>query len=144
MTPSVFAGIDAVGAGDGLHEGVGLHGLVDVERLQALDIEAGEPHGADDGDAERMVRVLEGVLHVHPLAVRGLEPVLHHDAVGDDVKAPLLEVADFVLGLADDDLDDGALHPLGLAAEPVPLLGQRRRGGFPRRRGSSSASFSRA
>ena len=53
---AVLAGIDAVGAGDGLHQGVGLHRLVDVERAKALDIEAGQPHGADDGDAERMLR----------------------------------------------------------------------------------------
>ena len=50
---AVLAGIDAVGAGDGLHQVVRLHRLVDVERRQALDVEAGQPHGADDGDAER-------------------------------------------------------------------------------------------
>ena len=49
----VLARIHAVGAGDGLHQGVGLHRLVDVERGQALHVEAGQPHGADDGDAER-------------------------------------------------------------------------------------------
>ena len=119
-----LAGIDAVGAGDGLHEGVGLHGLVNVERLQALDIEAGKPHGADDGDAERMVGLFEGIFDVQALAVRGLEAVLHDNPVGDDVEVPLFEVADLVLGLADDDLNDRGLQPLGLAAEPFHFAGQ--------------------
>ena len=135
MRPSVFAGIDAVGAGDGLHEGVGLHRLVNVEGLQALDIEAGQPHGADDGDAERMVGLFEGIFDVQPLAVRRLEAVLHDDPVGDDVEVPLFEVAHLVLGLADDDLNDRGLQPLGLAAEPLDFPGQAPPGGFPRRRG---------
>ena len=69
----ILAGIDAVGARDGLHQRVRLHRLVDVERRQALHVEAGQPHGADDGDAERMLRVLEGGLDVDALAVRRLE-----------------------------------------------------------------------
>ena len=120
---AVLAGIHAVGAGDGLHQVVRLHRLVDVERRQALDVEAGQPHRADDGDAEGVLRVLEGVLHGHPLAVRRLEAGLHHHAVRDDVEAPLLEVAHLVLRFADDDLDDRALHPLRL---PAQLLERRR------------------
>ena len=57
----ILAWIDTVRPGDGLHQRVGLHRLVDVERREALHVEAGQPHGADDGDAERMLRVLEGV-----------------------------------------------------------------------------------
>ena len=64
-----------------------------------------------------MLRVLESVLHSHSLAVQRLEASLHHHAVRDDIEAPLLEVAHFVLRLTDDDLDDGALHPLRLAAK---------------------------
>ena len=124
MTPQSLPGIDAVGAGDGLHQVVGLHRLVDVERRQALHVEAGQPHGADDGDAERMLRVLEGVVHVHPLAVGRLEAGLHHHAVRDDVEAPLLEVPHLVLRFADDDLDDGAFHPLRLPAQELELLAE--------------------
>ena len=51
--PEVLAWVDAVGPRDGLHERVCLHGLVDVERGEALHVEASQPHGAHDGDAER-------------------------------------------------------------------------------------------
>ena len=50
----LVAGINAVGAGDGLHERVGFHRLVDVERRETLHVESGQPHGADDGHPERM------------------------------------------------------------------------------------------
>ena len=53
----VFAFGDAVCAGDGLHQGVAAHGFVDVEGSEARNIEAGEPHGADNGEAERMLAV---------------------------------------------------------------------------------------
>ena len=43
---------DAVDAGDGLHEAVAAHGLVDVHGVQAGRVEAGEPHVADDDDLE--------------------------------------------------------------------------------------------
>ena len=125
----ILAGIDAVGPRDGLHQGVGLHRLVDVERRQALHVEAGQPHGADDGDAERMLRVLEGGLDVHALAVRRLEALLHQRAVRDDVEAPLLEVGDLVLRLADDDLDDGLVQPVRPAprscSQPRPASASR-------------------
>jgi hypothetical protein len=96
--------------------GVGLHRLVDVERRQALHVEAGQPHGADDGDAEGMLRVLEGD-STAPLAVRRLEARFMTRPVRDDVDAPLLEVRDLVLSLADDDLDDGA-RPSSARSEP--------------------------
>jgi len=114
--PAVLAGIDTVGAGDGLHQGVGLHRLIDVQGREALDVEAGEPHGTHDGDAERVLRILESVVDLDALAVTGLEPRLHHEAMRDDVEAPFLEVAHLVLSFADDDLDDGAPHPLRLTA----------------------------
>src|SRR3989442_9115880 len=37
----------------------------------------------------------------------------------DDVEAPSLEIADFVLRLADHDLDDRAFHPLRLPTQPL-------------------------
>ena len=59
-----------------------------------------------------MLRVLEGGHHIHPLAVRCLEALLHQRPVRDNVKAPLLEVSDLVLRLTDDDLDQGLVEPL--------------------------------
>ncbi len=48
---------DAVHAGDGLHQAVAAHRLVDVHRVQARRVEAGQPHVAHDHDLERVVRV---------------------------------------------------------------------------------------
>ena len=93
---------------------MGLHRLVDVERRQALHIESSEPHRADDGNTERVLRILERILDRHALAVQGLKACLHHSSVRDDFESPLLEVADLVLRFAYDDLDDRALHPLRL------------------------------
>ena len=97
--PEILAGINAVRAGDRLHQRVRLHRLVDVERREAFHVEAGQPHGADDRDAERMLRVLERRLHIHALAVAVFEALLHQGAVRNDVEAPLLEVGDLVLRL---------------------------------------------
>jgi hypothetical protein len=41
---SALPGKTRLGAGDGLHEVVRLHRLVDVNRRQALDVEAGLHH----------------------------------------------------------------------------------------------------
>src|SRR5438552_18990247 len=68
-----------------------------------------------------MLRVFERVLDRNSPAIRRLEASLHHHPVGADVEAPLLEVADLVLGLADHDLDDRALHPLRLATQGLDL-----------------------
>ena len=107
---------------------VGLHRLVDVERRQALDVEAGQPHRADDRDPERMLGILEGDPRRPPASPSGVsKPCLHHGAVRNDVEAPLLEIRDLVLRLADDDLDDGLLHPLCLARSCLDLLGRRSR-----------------
>ena len=127
--PEILTRETTIGPGDGLHQGVRLHRLVDVKRRQALHIEARQPHGADDGDAEGMFRALEGGLHVHALAVGRFEPLLHQGAMGDDVETPFLEVGDLVLRLADDDPDNGVFEPLRLRGqllvvglEPFPRL----------------------
>ncbi len=110
----ILAGIHPVRPRDRLHQAVRFHGLVDVERRKALDIEPGQPHGADDGDAEGMLRIFERGLHLHPLAVGGLEALLDQVTVRNDVEAPFPEVPDLVLRLADDDPDDGPVEPVRL------------------------------
>ena len=55
---------DAVDAGDGLHEPVTFHGLVDVHGMQAGGVKAGEPHIADDNDLEGIGGELRpGIVH---------------------------------------------------------------------------------
>ena len=57
----------------GLHQRVAPHWLVQVQRGQALHVESGQPHGADEGDTERMLGFLELLFQVtldHLLAVR--------------------------------------------------------------------------
>ena len=87
---AVLAGEDPVGAGDGLHQRVVAHRLVEIHRRAARRIEAGQPHGADEDQAQRVVSLLEffveaGVRLVHALAVRF------------DVEAKRLHLLDFVL-----------------------------------------------
>ena len=72
-----------------------------------------------------MIRVLERGLHVDALAIRRLEALLHPGAARDDVEAPFREVFDLVLGLADDDLDDGLVQPGGLGRKLPSLLRER-------------------
>ena len=47
-----------VDAGDRLHEPMPPHGLVDVHRVHARGVEAGQPHVADDHQLERVLGVL--------------------------------------------------------------------------------------
>ena len=70
----VLARIHPVRARYGLHQRVRLHRLVDVERRQTFHVEAGQPHRADDCDAERVLGVLEGRLDIDPLAIRVSKP----------------------------------------------------------------------
>ncbi len=65
----VLAFIDAVGAGDGLHQGVRLERLVEVERGQARNVKAGQPHGADNGYAEGVLLLLERLVNCHALHI---------------------------------------------------------------------------
>ena len=122
----ILAGIDPVRPRDGLHQRVRLHRLVDVERGQAFHVEARQPHGADDRDAERMLRVLKAVSTSTRLP-SPLEALLHQGAMRDDVEAPLLEVGDLVLRLADDDLDDRLVEPVGLRLRVCRLFQQAQR-----------------
>ena len=56
--PGGLVAEDAVDAGDGLHQPVALHRLVDIHRVHAGRVEAGQPHVADDHQLERVRRVL--------------------------------------------------------------------------------------
>ena len=68
-----------------------------------------------------MLGVFERGLDIHPFAIGGLKAQLHDRAVGNDVELPFFEVGNFVLGLADDQLDDGLIHPSGLGQQLVAL-----------------------
>src|SRR5436190_15102185 len=87
------------------------HWLVDVERCEALDVKASQPHGADDCYTERMTRIFKRCLYVDAFSIRGFETLLHPGAVRDDVEIPFSEIADLVLRFADDDLDDRLFDP---------------------------------
>ena len=59
--PAGLVAEHAVHAGDGLHQAVPAHRLIDVHRVHARGIEAGEPHVADDDELERVVGLLESL-----------------------------------------------------------------------------------
>ena len=85
---ALLARIDTVGARDGLHERVIAHRLVEIDRRAARRVKAGEPHGADEYQAQRVRRVFELLIErlvVHALSMR------HY------VDAPLLHLFDLVL-----------------------------------------------
>ena len=111
----MLAGEDAVGAGDGLHQRVVAHRLVEIDRRAARRVEAGQPHGADEHQPQRVVGVLELLVEprlrlVHPLAVRL------------DVEAELLHLLDLVLARRDDH------RHVGRRQDVEPLLQARARG----------------
>ena len=58
---------DAVHAGDGLHEPVAAHRLVDIHCAERWRVEAGQPHVADDDDVERIFRIFETRSQFAPL-----------------------------------------------------------------------------
>ncbi len=51
--------VHAVHAGDGQHQSVAAHRFVGIHRVEARDVEAGQPHIADDDNAERVLGVFE-------------------------------------------------------------------------------------
>jgi len=80
----LLAAAHAVDARDGLHQGMALHGPVQVKRGQAFHVEAGQPHRADDGDAKRVRGLLE---------LRLQNALDHLAAVRPDVQRFIAEVA---------------------------------------------------
>ncbi len=122
----------SVGPGDGLHQRMGLQRLVEVERGQARHVEASQPHGADDGDAEGVLRLLEGVVEGQALQAAELgflpqgfgqvEPFLDQAAMGRDVQAPLPESGHLALLLADDHGRLRLAHPVDLPSQVYLLL----------------------
>ena len=108
-----LSGAHTVGAGDGLHKTMRLHWLIEVHCRKGLHVEAGEPHRADENDSQRVLGVFELVVEA---------ALLHLLAVGLYVEAPLIEVCDLVLLLADDDRHLGRLHPVNLASLLQRLL----------------------
>ena len=91
----MLAGVDAVGPGNGLHQGVVAHRLVEVERRAGGRIKAGEPHGAHEHQPQRISGVLEAGIQRR---IGAGEPA----AVGFDVEAQGRHVSDLILGGRDD------------------------------------------
>ena len=120
-----LAGINTVGAADGLQQVVILHRLVEVHHLQNRRIETGQQLGSDDQELKRVVRIAEAVEELF-LLVLGQFPfrVL--------VGLTALGVHDDGAGLRADQLVHGLLveyaaftvegHHLGLEAVRLHLL----------------------
>ena len=92
---------------------MGFQRLVQIQAGQALHIEAGEPHGADKHDPERVGRIFEFLVQL---------PLFHFFAVRLDIQAPLLEGLNLILFLTDDHSHFRFLHPLQLAFQLLCLL----------------------
>ena len=88
-----FFAEDPVDARDGLHEAVLVHVLIEVHGVEAGHVEAGEPHVADDDEAERVVRILEAFgngFETQLFADMGLPfQGVGHAASHDDLMAPV-------------------------------------------------------
>ena len=97
----MFAGENPVGTGDGLHQCVVAHRLVEIHRRAAGRVEASQPHGADKDQAQRVFGVLE-------LLVQSWLRFVHALAVRLDVEAQRLHLLDFVLPRRDDHRHVGA------------------------------------
>ena len=86
---ALFILVHAVHAGDGLHQVVAAHGLVNVHGGKARHVETGKPHVHHDDDLKRVGVVLEALGHLLDvgLVAHHVEPPLrvlvahgHHDA----------------------------------------------------------------
>ncbi len=127
-----------VGAGDGLHQGMGLERFVQVQSGQARHIEAGQPHGADNGDPERVRILLEGLIQSHALHVaetgigahRGgqFDAFLDQPTVRRDIEIPLAKLVHLALFFTDDHGHPGLAHPVDLSARKDFFLLVRDRG----------------
>lgn len=80
--------MDPVGPGDGLHEGVAAHWLVEIQGRATRGVETRQPHGADEDQPKIVAGIPEFRLQV----------LLHHPfPVRENVEAALLHFLDLVL-----------------------------------------------
>jgi hypothetical protein len=100
-------------ARDSLHQRVVLHRLVEIDRRARWRVKAGEPHGAEEHQPERIVRVFE--LRPHIL-------VVHAPAVGRDVEALGGHIRLFILAGAHDHGHVRRLHPGDLGLQRGPFF----------------------
>ena len=91
----MLAGKHPVGARDGLHQRVIAHGLVEIDGRAAGCVEAGEPHGTDEYQPQRVCGVLE-------LLVQTRLGLIHAPTVRLDVEAERRHLRDLVLTGRDD------------------------------------------
>ena len=99
-------------------------------------VEPGQPHGANDGDAEGVLLFLERLVQLHPLhaaklrlvpqGLRKLDPFLDQAAVRCDVQLPLAELIHLPLLLANDDRHTSLFHPVDstLVQNLLLIIGQ--------------------
>ncbi len=71
---ALFLEVDAVDAGDRLHQVVPLHRLVEVQGVEAGGIEPGEPHVADDDEFEVVGGVFDALGQELPIFLGGVVP----------------------------------------------------------------------
>ncbi len=128
--PASLSGAYAVRARDRLHQRVVLHRLVEVDGRARRHVEAGDPHGADEDQAQRIVGVLE-------LRRPGPRSSSARDAAG--CRALACISVDLVLRLADDDRHVGARRSQSSCSCRAHALVP---SGQPRRSASRSASAS--
>ena len=110
----VLAFVDAVGAGDGLQEGVGFKRFIEVESGEAGHVETRQPHGADDGNAEGVVILLESRFKIDTGMIGQFKSIFDEFAMREDIQFPLAEGVHFALFFADDDCHARFFHPLDL------------------------------
>ncbi|MCY1512902.1 hypothetical protein D9M68_473800 [compost metagenome] len=94
--------------GDGLHQVVALHRLVDIQGMHARRIEAGQPHVADDHQLQRIGRILEtllqALLHLAGVNMRAQQCLVRGTAGHDDLHRALLRIIVVPFGAQGDDL----------------------------------------
>ncbi len=87
---TVLAGEHAIGPGYGLHQRVVAHRLVQIHRRATGCVEAGQPHGADEDQAQGVFGILELLVHARLRFA-------HAPAVRFDLQAQRLHLLDLVL-----------------------------------------------
>ena len=106
-------GCNSVGAGNRLHQGVVTHGLVEVECREGGRIKAGEPHGANKNEAQRVLLILELPLEVVAMFIDGVHALF----VKPNIQ-PLLDKAFFVMLFTDHYSHFGSPHKVDQFFEP--------------------------